>query len=371
MSSTPNQTIVFAAGGTGGHLFPAQALAEQILQKTSHFQIFFAGADLQANPYFDKEKFVGCNITSSTPFRGNPFKAIKILFAGVQESIRFLEEKKPSLVVGFGSFHSFPILCAAVLKKIPLVLFESNAIPGKVVRFFSRKAEWTGIHFAETERYLKGKTIDVHIPSTTLLEDSLLSKEEARRQFGLKPDLFTLLVFGGSQGAQEINKLIDGMLPLLEKEKFPLQLIHFTGNEPMAQEIRLLCRHLQVPCYVKKFEKQMDIAWRACDLAICRSGAMTLSELLRYKVPAILIPYPRAADGHQLKNALFFEKEVKGGITMQEETATAEKLFISLLPLVNPDSPQIVSWKKGIETFKAGQKKADLASLVIEFLEKR
>ncbi len=141
MSIRKAKKILFAAGGTGGHLFPAQALAEQLMGDS--VELLFAGARLSQNAYFDKTKFPYHDIASTTPFRGGVLKALKstgILIKGIRESLRLLSQEKPDLVVGFGSFHAFPVLCAAVLKKIPLVLFESNAIPGKVIRLFSKRA---------------------------------------------------------------------------------------------------------------------------------------------------------------------------------------------------------------------------------------
>ena len=126
--------VIFAAGGTGGHLFPAQALARQLLKKKANVELLFAGAKLTDNVHFDKGKFSHRDITSGTPFRRNVFKAMKsvgALLKGIWESLALLKEQKPDLIIGFGSFHTFPLLCAAVIKKVPLILFESNSIPWK------------------------------------------------------------------------------------------------------------------------------------------------------------------------------------------------------------------------------------------------
>ncbi len=364
---TTSKKILFAAGGTGGHLFPAQALAEQLIG--DGVELLFAGARLSQNVYFDKTKFPYHDIASTTPFRGGLLKALKstsILIKGVRESLRLLTKEKPDLVVGFGSFHAFPVLCAAVLKKIPLVLFESNAIPGKVIRLFSKRADLTGIYFSEAKNYLKGKTVEVEIPVRGSCTIEPVSKQEALVQFNLDPDLPTLLVFGGSQGAKSINGTILGLLPILSHEKLPFQLIHFTGNEETALEISRLCEQLNIPCYAKKFEPRMQLAWSAADIAICRSGAMTLSELLHHEVPGILIPYPAASDGHQLKNALFLEKQVGGAIHILDSSLTPQALAAALHAF---DAPKRSEMKKAITHFKAKQKKADLGRLIKELLE--
>ncbi len=368
----PNRTykVIFAAGGTGGHLFPAQGLAEQIQKNKPEIELLFAGAKLSDNVHFDKTKFSFYDITSMTPFSGNIFKAFKsigLLLLGIFESLSLLSEKKPDLVIGFGSFHAFPVLCAAAIKKIPFILFESNSIPGKVIKLFSKKAIVTAIYFEEAKHYLKGKTVEVEIPIKSFQSRSLVPQEDARHLLGLDPKLPTLLVFGGSQGAKQINKYLIELLPILKRET-PFQLIHLTGSEEIASDVRIICAALKIPCYVKKFETRMDLVWNSADIALCRSGAMTLSEIFYYGVPAILIPYPFAADQHQLKNAQFLQ-EVGGAVHFPENSISAALLSEKILRLIPLDSPERLKMKNAIKAFKSQQKKEDLGSLIIKILE--
>ena len=355
--SKRSHKVIFAAGGTGGHLFPAQGLAEQMLKQHPGIDLSFAGAKLSDNAYFDKVKYPFRDIPSATPLCGNIFKAFRSigsLFQGIFHSLALLSEKKPDLVIGFGSFHAFPVLCAAVIKKIPLILFESNSIPGKVIKLFSKRAIVTAIYFEEAKQHLKGKTVEVEIP---ILRRSM-PKEEACRGLSLDPRIPTLLVFGGSQGAKQINQYILEGLPSLKS----FQLIHLTGNEETAKEINQLCATLQIPCYVKKFEAQMEKIWGAADLAVCRSGAMTISEILHYEVPAILIPYPSATDQHQLKNALFMEKKVGGAVHCPQSSLTTASLCEKILHFA------ILEKKERIKNFKKQNKKEDLGSLITKVL---
>lgn len=367
----PRKKVLFAAGGTGGHLFPAQALAEQLREENDEIELLFAGAGLSDNAYFDKTKFHYCDISSTTPFRGGILKLLKsiaILIKGVKQSFCLISKEKPDLVVGFGSFHAFPVICAAVIKKIPLVLFESNAIPGKVVRLFSKRADLTGIFFSDAKQHLNGNVVEVDIPMKNSRTCIAVEKAAAREQVNLKSDLPTLLVFGGSQGAQKINHTVLSLLPMLCSTKIPFQLLHFTGNDKTALEVSLLCEQLNIPCYVKKFEPQMQVAWSAADVVICRAGAMTLSELLDYEVPGILIPYPAASDQHQLKNALFLEKKVGGAVHLPESSLTPESLASALIPLLAIDSQKRNEWKAAIANFKGNQKKGNLGRLIKELL---
>jgi UDP-N-acetylglucosamine--N-acetylmuramyl-(pentapeptide) pyrophosphoryl-undecaprenol N-acetylglucosamine transferase len=357
-----NKKVLLAVGGTAGHVFPAQGLARELLEQHPEMELLFAGKGLSTNPYFDKSLYICCDVESLTPFRGNPFKALCSLFRGVVSSMKLLAKEKPQLVVGFGSFHAFPLLCAAVLKKIPFVLFESNAIPGKVVRLFSKKALFTGIYFSGAQEHLKGKTIEVEIP--TRKKDSF-SREEAHRQLSLDPQLITLLAFGGSQGAKQVNETLLKTLPLLHQADFHFQLIHFTGDEKSAEEMRTECARLGMGCYIKKFELQMALAWSAADLVICRAGAMTLSELLHHEVPGILIPYPFASDQHQLKNALFIENTVQGAVHLPQSSLSAELLSQTILSLVKERRGEM---REAIRRFNQTQIKKTLSQLVTEIL---
>jgi UDP-N-acetylglucosamine--N-acetylmuramyl-(pentapeptide) pyrophosphoryl-undecaprenol N-acetylglucosamine transferase len=350
-----------AAGGTGGHLFPAQALAEQLLKEDPSLELFFAGARLSTNTYLDKQRYRFCDVASATPFRGSFLKAIFTLLKGFRESYALFSREKPSLVVGFGSFHVFPLLLAAVIKRVPLVLFESNAIPGKVVRLFSKRAKWTGVYFSSTKELLKGDSVEVEIPA---LHTTTPSKEQARKELHLEPHLKTLLVFGGSQGAQKINQHLLSALPLLKKEGFCFQLIHLTGCSKAASATSSLCEELAIPCYVQTFEKRMQVVWAATDLAICRSGAMTVSELLRHGVPSILIPYPAASDQHQLKNANFMAEKVGGATVMLESDVTPELLCQQILNVSH------LSLQTAMKEFKLEQKKEDFCKLVLRDVRK-
>lgn len=363
--------VLFAAAGTGGHLFPAQALAEQLTWENGNVDLLFAGAYLSANPWFDKEKFRSCEITSASFFQGKTrhrFRTVGRLLKGIWQSLRLLLREKPDLVIGFGSFHVFPLLCAAVIKRVPLILFESNSVPGKVVRLFSKRALFCGIYFSSARKHLKGKTVNVEIPGK---RRSSVSKKEALVALGLNPDRSTLLVFGGSQGAQKINQTMIGLLPQLKKANPGIQLIHFTGSEETAHEVFRLCQELEIPACVKKFEKQMEIAWSASDLVLCRSGAMTLSELLAHEVPGILIPYPAASDQHQLKNALFLEQTVGGAIHFTENPLRTEKLLETLIDLTTPGSAKRSEMQNAIRQYKVQQQKEDMAGLVRHYLNQR
>lgn len=242
--------VVIAVGGTGGHLLPAQALAKAMGE-----EVVFMGPRLSASPYFFKG-FPYFDVTSG--------RRIYPLLKGVIQAYKLLSRVKPRIVVGFGSYHSFPIVLAAVLKKIPIALFEPNAVRGRVNRWFSR---WDLIKNTKV--------------ATPLYHQKIVAREEGLKYFGLKPEKKTLLIFGGSQGADVLKKL-----------KLDYQVIQ-----------------------LGRFEPNMHYAWCAADLAVCRAGAATVAEHEYFKVPTIFIPYPHATDNHQMENA----KNSKGCVILEQQ----------------------------------------------------
>ena len=359
-----NKRILIAAGGTGGHMFPAQALAQQLTKEDPNCDILFMGKGLNTNKYFRRHLFKSRSIDAATPFQKSFLRKISslgLLAKGIVQAWKWIHEFSPSVVVGFGSFHSFPVLVAAWMKRVPIVLFESNSIPGKVNRIFSRLALVSGVQFPKAKEKMKGRCVEVFMPFWQAEDELFATQKEARSYFSLHPSPFTVLVFGGSQGAVSINTVVAECLNKLSKEKNSLQVIHITGSESSTVEIQGFYEQKGILASVKPFEEKMRLAWTSADLAICRAGASTLSEIMAFEVPAILIPYPTASDQHQLKNALFLEEEVKGAFCIEEKHLTEENL---LLQLRNCD---LSSMKESIQTFKISAERKDLKDLVQEF----
>ncbi|NGX40121.1 MAG: UDP-N-acetylglucosamine--N-acetylmuramyl-(pentapeptide) pyrophosphoryl-undecaprenol N-acetylglucosamine transferase [Chlamydiae bacterium] len=313
MSEENKKQILFAVGGTGGHILPAEALAHMLIEEDPQVEILFAGGRLSMNPYFHRDQFDYREVEAESPFRGNPLKALLSLRRGRRECEELIDSFSPSLVVGFGSFYSFPLLWAARKKGIPYILVESNAHPGRVNRLFSLGALYTAIQFPETAERLKGETRLVQMPIWSKRKEKL-SKPAAKKHYGLDPDALTLLIFGGSQGADPINEAVS-TLP----SHRPFQLLHICGTEERAPLLSQRYKEQGVRAHVKSYEEEMDKALAAADLVICRSGAGTLAELISYRIPSILIPWPGAAENHQQKNAEIFAKRGGAILLLQSE----------------------------------------------------
>jgi UDP-N-acetylglucosamine--N-acetylmuramyl-(pentapeptide) pyrophosphoryl-undecaprenol N-acetylglucosamine transferase len=370
-SSRSSSKILIAAGGTGGHLFPAQALAQELLQKKEGAEVLFAGTGLETNRYFLKEQFPYEEVASATVFRSKRhlFHALVLLCKGVIESFRILNRFQPQLVVGFGSFHAFPLLAAALLKRVPFVLFESNFEPGKVNRLFSRWAILSAVQFSGAKDRLSGPIVEVKMPIWQKNQPKDHTIEEARSYFGLSSDAMTLLVFGGSQGSSAINHIFCQTAAELHRKGKSFQVIHLTGKVESGEQMRHFYDKLGIRALVKEFEDQMHLAWRAASVVICRSGAATLAEQIAFEVPGILIPYPFAADQHQKKNALFMEKHIQGGICLLEEECSVENLLKKIEILLDEKNARLEMMRANIRHFKEAQDKKDLYSIICNLLD--
>ncbi len=353
--------IIIATGGTGGHIFPAQYLAEELVKQG--IEVLFVGGGLDTNRYFRKDRFPHRSVTAHS-LRGWGFwKGIVDVFRGYKECVRILEEEKPDLVIGFGSFYVFPVLVATWRKKIPYVLFEPNAIPGKVNRLFSRQALFTAVQFSSARDKLKGNSVEVQMP-TAKVEKADIAR--ARDYFYLEPHRPTLLVFGGSQGAEAINNLLAETVVLFPPGEVPFQIIHITGKTDPAQHLRRHYAELGLKSCVKAFEEKMPLAWSAADLVICRSGAATVAEQIAYGVPALFIPFPKAADDHQTSNARFVEDVVQGGRVFAQDQLTPERLKNELEILFDPILQQ--KMRTALAVSQQGPQKPDLFNIILEAL---
>ena len=353
--------MIIAAGGTGGHLLPAQEIAKKLEQE--NIEVTFIGTGLKENRYFDRERFNYAEILAKTPFQKGAITVLKALYAllkGVKQSLAFLRNFKPDLIIGFGSFHAFPVLCAAKLQKRPFMLFESNTIAGKVTKVFSPFAVHTAIHLPLVKK-IKGNLVEVNWPLRK--KDIDLSQNKAREQFQLDPNRFTILIFGGSQGASVINRAVLPICEQLLAKNISFQMIHLTGKSTSV-EAEEFCKIHNIPIFTTSFEKNMAQVFCAADLALCRSGAATIAELINYQVPALLIPYPYATEQHQKENALFLER--LSAACVVEEGADMQRRVVEFLDEFYR-KPEIGEHMRFMLKSLKGTKK-EMSDLIIETL---
>lgn len=357
--------MVISAGGSGGHLFPAQALAEQL--RGEEYEVLFIGNGLAKNPYFKQNDFLFKDIPSAT-FKGkNPLTYLigvfKIL-GGMAKSYWVLRIYKPHVVVGFGSYQTVPALLSAKLLQTPILLHEANAVPGKVNRYLSPYVNRTAVTFEQTCRHVEGESTVVELPLSQKRSEKKVTREEALEYYQLDRDRLTLLIFGGSQGARKLNQLAFEALVEHVVHKVPhLQVLHFTGRGNQCDELSIGYEKAGIPVVLKPFEDHMEYAWTLADFSLSRAGASSIAEQEEYAVPGIFVPFPYATDDHQARNAQAFIETTHGAEMYREKELTPEKLGERLLALCL-DGSKRRQMREGIEQYRDSRRTESLLSLV-------
>ncbi len=301
--------VVMAGGGTGGHLFPGVAIAEAFLEKNSSSDILF----VSTGNTFEKKHLahhgfrLACIAAEGLKGRGlwRQLKALFRLPVGVWQSWRILREFAPNVVVGVGGYASGPLILAAWLRGVPVALHEQNMLPGITNRMVFPLADRVYVSFPDTR--FRGNSLKIRYlgnPVRRQFLDVTRSTESDASSQASGSDIhrFTVAVVGGSQGAHAINRTIIDMLAMLH-DRSRFHFIHQTGDRDF-QMVQEAYRCNNVSGRVQPFFENIAECYRDADLLICRSGAATIAEITVAGKPAILIPFPYAADNHQALNAM-------------------------------------------------------------------
>lgn len=302
--SDMSKRVIIAGGGTGGHIFPAIAIANALRKIDGNIEILFVGAKgrmemekvPQAGYKIEGLDIAGFNRSSLIKNIGLPFKLIKS-FLQVRKIVKRFH---PDAVIGVGGYSSFPVLKTAQAKGIPTFIHESNSFAGKSNMMLGKKATkiFTGTDGME-KFFPKEKIMITGNPVRTAIAQSMVTRAEGLQFFSLEEKKKTVLVVGGSLGAKSINEAIDkGMDDLLNAG---LQIIWQTGKPYSAKAKESTSGKQSV--WVNDFITQMEYAYAAADIVVARAGAMTVAELCVVKKPVLFVPYPFAAEDHQTVNA--------------------------------------------------------------------
>jgi UDP-N-acetylglucosamine--N-acetylmuramyl-(pentapeptide) pyrophosphoryl-undecaprenol N-acetylglucosamine transferase len=294
---TAKLRILIAGGGTGGHVFPGIAIANEVSNRYPQAQLCFVGTEQGIEKKIvPSHKFTLKTITVSgiKGIRGLRLqKTLWTIPLSLWESLRILREFRPHLVIGVGGYSSGPPVLAAALQRIPTLLQEQNALPGITNRLLSRFAGKVAIAFEESRTFFGTKAVLTGNP----VRAGFTSVSIERR-----PDRFSLLIFGGSQGSQAINRAVMDSLGFLKERLADLWFIHQAG-ERECESVQKAYQAAGAAGEIRPFFHDMPLQFSRADLIICRSGATTLAELTVAGKAAILVPFPSAADNHQQKNA--------------------------------------------------------------------
>ena len=354
---------VIACGGTGGHLFPGLAVAEVLRARGHEVLLFVSEKEIDSLAMTGREEFRFEKLPSiglPSPFSPRIFGFLGRFAESLRLCRGIYRNFKPHAVLGMGGFISTAPVMAGKMRGVPTFIHESNAIPGKANRVTARMVRAVLLGFKECAPFFpKARTEVTGTPIRKELQP--MDRKLARQKLGLREDLTTLLIMGGSQGASGINQAVIKSLPLFHD--LPMQVIHLSGT----RDERLVADNYQrekIPAHVAAFHHAMEEVYSAADFAIARSGAASLAELAAFSLPAILVPFPYAAEDHQTRNAEIFVR-AGAGVLLKESDLTAESLGQKIREL--SDHPEQLR-RLGEAAAKLAPKNA--ATLVVETMER-
>ena len=333
--------VLISGGGTGGHVYPAIALANAIKDKDPSVEILFVGAQgklemkkVPAAGYFIKGLWIsGFQRKLSIRNLLFPFKLASSLYRGR----KIIMDYKPDVVVGVGGYASGPILQVASMMKIPTLIQEQNSYPGITNKILAKKVNKICVAYYGMERFFPSeKIIFTGNPVRRDLYDIQINREEAKASFGIDNDHKTVLIFGGSLGARRINESVEGAFDMIKRHSeinYIWQVGKMYFDEYSCGVVAALPNITVLP-----FIERMDYAYAAADAVVCRAGALTISEIALINKPAVLIPSPHVAEDHQTKNAMAL---VNNDAALMVPNAEAkEKMIPTILELLSDEKLQ-------------------------------
>lgn len=376
MSGADRPTFVFSGGGSGGHLFPGLAVAEQIVRRLPSANIVFVGSgrpiekrilglpEIETDgigvPSYDKLEHYELPVEPTTTLRQNPIRFGWRNWRALRSAKTLVRRLAPAAVVGLGGFASVPVVMAAS-QRCPIVLLEQNAVPGRATRWLHKRAVEIHLMFEAAEEKLPranriivtGNPVRAEVAALHTVADS--QHDEQR----------TLLVLGGSQGAVDVNTAVVDCAGSMGEELDDWQIVHQTGERDFGR-IQGAYDQLDVSATVSPFIDDMVTAYRHADIVVCRAGATTLAELACAGCPAIVIPHPTAMDQHQLHNAKAFESAGAAYVVEQsaDSTQTASALGNHLRHLI-ADADRRRSMREAMKRLARPSAAGDVAERII------
>ena len=326
--------IVVAGGGTGGHLYPGIAVARELLRREPSAQISFAGTARGIESRVIPREGFQLDLLRSVGLRGASLLAyargLALIPMGLADAWRILSRRTPDVVIGVGGYSSGPVMLAAVLRRIPTLLLEQNAVPGLTNRTLAHVVDAAAVTFEETVVYFGRRGFVTGNPVRAEFLDKTVETETAGRRAP------RVLIFGGSQGAHAINMAMVEAASKLAAHVGGLAITHQTGERDL-ELVRDGYRRAGLAARVEPFLFTMDREVKEADFVVCRAGATTLAELTAAGKPALLIPLPTAADDHQRKNAEVLARAGAAEV-LEQRSLTGQELADRILALANDPS---------------------------------
>ena len=360
------ERAIISGGGTGGHIFPAIAIADEIKRRNPNAEILFVGANGKME--MEKVPAAGYKIKGLTiaGFQRKltlsnfllPFKII----ASLWNAIKIIQEFKPQVVIGVGGYASGPTLQAAIFLKIPTLIQEQNSFPGKTNKILSGKVKAICTAYEGLEKFFpKNKIVLTGNPVRPEMIEIEGKRNEAFEFYGLNPDKKTILVIGGSLGARTLNESIKSHLQELQKNE--IQVLWQCGKvyvDSLTKELEKIdLRGIKMVQFISR----MDLAYTLADVIISRAGAISVSELCLVKKPVILVPSPNVAEDHQTKNAMALVN--KNAAVLVKDSEAREQLVSKTIELIKNTELQVTLIS---EISKLG--KPDATNSIVNEIEK-
>jgi UDP-N-acetylglucosamine--N-acetylmuramyl-(pentapeptide) pyrophosphoryl-undecaprenol N-acetylglucosamine transferase len=351
--------VLIAAGGTGGHIYPGIAVANEILRRLPQSEIGFVGTARGLENKLVPGAGFELSIIDSAGLKNVGLAArlrgLLILPKSLAEAGRLISSFRPDVVVGAGGYVSGPVLLTAALMRLPTLVMESNALPGWTNRKLARFVDKAAVSFEEALPYFRGKGVVTGNP--------------VRREFfeiptrQREPNQFSILLFGGSQGARAINDAMIAALPFLQELQPRLRITHQTGEADFDKVSAAYRDAGWEQANVTKYVDNMVNAFASVDLVICRAGATTTAELIAAGKASVMIPFPLAADDHQRKNAEALQ--AAGGTRMiLQADLSGERLATEITTLSS--QPELI---RAMEQSSSSLARGDAAAAVVDLIE--
>jgi len=326
--------VLIAAGGTGGHIYPGIAVAQEIVRRDASSKVHFVGTARGLETRLVPQAGFELSLIESAGLKNVSLsarvKGVALLPKSFLSARRLMRQFRPEVVVGAGGYVSGPVVLTAALTNLPTLVMESNALPGMTNRVLARFVDRAAVSFAQALPYFRGK--------------AKVTGNPVRREFfeippkQREPGKFSLLVFGGSQGARAINEAMVAALPKLKEVPGVLRIKHQTGSADFEKvKAAYAAAGWDDRADVRSYIDNMMADFAAADLVLCRAGATTTAELIAAGKASIMVPFPHAADDHQRKNAEALQTAGAAKMILQHELS-GDRLAAEIAKLMNaPD----------------------------------
>jgi len=362
--------VLFAGGGTGGHLTPGLAVAVELRRRCPGAGVLFVGTAKELErKLVERAGFPYAAVQSRPPSRSAwalPATALAMLRVA-RQTRQATGPFGADLTVGLGGYGCAGAALSAILRRRPLMLLEQNVIPGRATRLFARWSDLVCCQFAEAIPRLRGSGA-MCTGNPVRPEIGRCDRGEGARRLGLDASRRTLLVMGGSQGALALNEAMIAVAPALAARRPPLQVVHLAGRHKL-REVRHAYEAAGIRAVVAELLEDMPAAYAAADLVVSRAGATSLAELAAAALPSVLVPYPHATDDHQTYNAAPYV-ERNAAIMVHQRELTAKRLARLLLPLLWDDA-RLATMRDGARSLATPRAAATVVDQLLEIAGQR